>query len=264
MNHGTSGRGAMPRLGCLLLAVSLLAGCGAAPRAPIVDRQSPQRAKYAPVQRSPALRAAAAEIPSPPIHVVRRGDTLHAIAWRYRLDHRKLVAWNRLANPDLILVGQKIRLAPPPTASKQRKKSTDRTAAQPAKKREVREATAKPPAWGWPATGKATASKSVSGAKGIDIRGVRGQAIKSAAAGSVVYSGSGLRGYGELIIVKHNETYLSAYAHNEKRLVAEGERVTAGQKIATMGSTESRDVMLHFEIRRDGKTVDPFALLPKR
>jgi lipoprotein NlpD len=116
----------------------------------------------------------------------------------------------------------------------------------------------------WPASGKASPAVSVSGVKGLDIRGTRGQPVKAAAAGTVVYSGSGLRGYGELIIVKHDETFLSAYAHNESRLAHEGSRVSAGETIARMGDTDSRDVMLHFEIRRNGKAVDPLQYLPRR
>ena len=99
---------------------------------------------------------------------------------------------------------------------------------------------------------------------GIEIGGQEGQPVAAAASGTVVYSGSGLRGYGELIIVKHDETYLSAYAHNETRLVEEDQVVKGGQAIARMGDTEARDVMLHFEIRRNGKSTDPYQYLPKR
>ena len=104
----------------------------------------------------------------------------------------------------------------------------------------------------------------MTGNRGLEIRGQRGQEIKAAAAGAVVYSGSGLRGYGELIIIKHNDTFLSAYAHNESRLVEEGQRVKGGQLIARMGDSEAREVMLHFEIRRNGKSVDPLQYLPGR
>lgn len=118
--------------------------------------------------------------------------------------------------------------------------------------------------WMWPAQGKVSAADAGSVTKGIDIRGARGQAVKAAAGGTVVYSGSGLRGYGELIIIQHNDTFLSAYAHNEARLVQEGRHVDAGETIARMGNSDTTDVMLHFEIRRNGKAVDPLQYLPNR
>jgi lipoprotein NlpD len=117
--------------------------------------------------------------------------------------------------------------------------------------------------WRWPAKGKVVTSFSRSGGKGIDIAGKFGQVIVAASDGSVVYSGSGLIGYGQLIIVKHNKRYLSAYAHNNKILVKEGDTVKGGQRIAEMGRSGSNRAMLHFEIRRDGKPIDPMRYLPK-
>ena len=118
--------------------------------------------------------------------------------------------------------------------------------------------------WVWPASGKLVHSfNQGSNPKGVAIRGAAGQAVFATAAGKVVYSGSGLRGYGKLIIIKHNSTYLSVYAHNRELLVKEGERVSKGQKIAEMGSTSADGVALHFEIRRLGKPVDPLKLLPQ-
>jgi lipoprotein NlpD len=111
--------------------------------------------------------------------------------------------------------------------------------------------------WAWPAQGKVIASFNEATNKGIDIGGEMGQAIKAASAGKVIYSGSDLRGYGKLVIVKHNKTYLSVYAHNSKIVVKEGQNIVAGQKIAEMGNTDSNSVKLHFEIRRLGKSVDP-------
>ena len=118
--------------------------------------------------------------------------------------------------------------------------------------------------WQWPARGKVVKSKATSGKLGVNIVGELGQTVNAAAAGEVVYSGNGLVGYGNLIIVKHTDTYLSAYAHNHILLAKEGEQVAIGQAIAKMGSSGSKQVMLHFEIRRNGKTVDPLAYLPKR
>ena len=111
--------------------------------------------------------------------------------------------------------------------------------------------------WAWPTKGKVTASFNEASNKGLDIAGTTGQSVNAAAAGKVIYSGSDLRGYGKLVIIKHNSTYLSVYAHNNQILVKEGQQISAGQKIAEMGSTDSNSVKLHFEIRRLGKSVDP-------
>lgn len=119
-------------------------------------------------------------------------------------------------------------------------------------------------AWAWPTTAKLAAPFNESGSKGYDFSGKAGDPVMAAADGKVVYAGSGLRGYGELVIVKHNATYLSAYAHNRKILVKEGQAVTRGQKIAEMGNTDADSVKLHFEIRKQGKPVDPAQYLPKR
>jgi lipoprotein NlpD len=118
--------------------------------------------------------------------------------------------------------------------------------------------------WLWPTSGKVVAPYSESGNKGLDIAGKAGDSILAAGDGKVVYAGAGLRGYGELVIVKHNATFLSAYAHNRKILVKEGQMVSRGQKIAEMGNTDSDSVKLHFEIRKQGKPVDPLLYLPKR
>lgn len=119
-------------------------------------------------------------------------------------------------------------------------------------------------AWMWPTTSKVSAPYNESGNKGLDFAGKAGDPVLAASDGKVVYAGSGLRGFGELVIVKHNATYLSAYAHNRKILVKEGQQVTRGQKIAEMGNTDSDSVKLHFEIRKQGKPVDPAVYLPKR
>ena len=118
--------------------------------------------------------------------------------------------------------------------------------------------------WTWPAAGKTRRAVAASGSEGLEIVGARGQPVVAAAAGQVVYSGNGLRGYGQLIIIKHNDTFLSAYAHNDKLLVTEGTRVNAGQQIAQMGDSEASEVMLHFEIRKSGKAVGPLQFLPQR
>ena len=119
-------------------------------------------------------------------------------------------------------------------------------------------------AWQWPSSGKVISPYSDTGNKGIDFGGKSGDPVMAAADGKVVYVGTGIRGFGQLLIVKHNATFLSAYAHNRKILVAEGQQVTRGQKIAEMGNTDSDMVKLHFEIRKQGKPTDPLAFLPKR
>ena len=118
--------------------------------------------------------------------------------------------------------------------------------------------------WMWPASGRVVGTFSEGGAKGIDISGKAGEPVLAASGGKVVYSGTGLRGYGKLVIVKHNNTFLTAYAHNQSVLVKEGQNVTKGQKIAEMGNTDADQVKLHFEVRRQGKPVDPLKYLPPR
>ena len=208
-------------------------------------------------------------------HTVIRGDTLYSIAWRYSLDYRKVAAWNHISPPYTIYPGQKIHLQEAPVDTRgQAKKSLPETPAS----RQVPAAggvkTAAPPGspvapgrdiqWRWPTQGKLVKLSSPTLQKGLNITGTTGQAILAAAGGDVVYSGSGLLGYGKLIIIKHNEVYLSAYAHNEELLVREGMRVSSGQKIATMGKDSNQRPLLHFEIRREGKPVDPLKHLPEQ
>jgi lipoprotein NlpD len=250
-------------LACLLV---VLSGCPSHGRAPIVQKGAlPESRPSSDAERSRRMQPAQRS-PAPTSHRVTRGDTLHAIAWRYRLDYRDLIRWNKMRNPDLIMAGQTLRLTPP--SRQVAKPATAPTSPAPTRPKAAANVRVKKPStplqWQWPANGNIKLERSVSGSQGIEIRGALGQAVNAATGGVVVYSGSGLRGYGELIIIKHNETFLSAYAHNKARLVEEGQRVQAGQMIARMGDSEARDVMLHFEIRRNGKTVDPFQYLPKR
>ncbi len=197
----------------------------------------------------------------PEQHIVRKGETLSSIAWRYGKDPVDLARWNRLGDGSLIYPGQVIRLTPPSGAS-QRNASTQSGSrpslpsipAQP------------PPAWAWPTRGRIAVEfggKPGSGT-GVLIEGRTGQAVLAAAPGRVVYAGGGLIGYGELIILKHNDTYLSAYGHNAKLLVKEGQSVRKGQQIATMGEGPERKPRLHFEIRRNGEPVNPRRYLPAK
>jgi len=196
-------------------------------------------------------------------HVVRSGETLYAIAWRYDKDPKDLARWNKLGSGSLIHPGQVILLSGPNAPSGPQ--STPR-ATSPASADLPPIPTEAPPAWQWPASGKIVVEfgKRPGSGTGVLIGGNEGESIRAAAGGRVVYSGSGLIGYGELIIVKHNDTYLSAYGHNESLLVKEGQNIKKGQRIATMGEGPGQEPRLHFEIRRNGKPVDPRQYLPAR
>jgi lipoprotein NlpD len=193
-------------------------------------------------------------------HVVRTGETLYTIAWRYDRNHRDLARWNGLGDGSLIHPGQVIRLTPPAgSASAGTPASRNKRPLPPIPDDP-------PPKWVWPTRGSVAVNfggRPGSGT-GVLIGGKAGQAVNAAAGGSVVYSGGGLSAYGQLIIVKHNDTYLSAYGHNSSLLVKEGERVRQGQRIATMGEGPGREPRLHFEIRRNGKPVNPRQYLPAR
>ncbi len=203
---------------------------------------------------------------TPQTHIVRRGETLFAIAWRYGKDPVDLAHWNRLGDGSLIYPGQVIRLTPGASGSGTAARTN--TPAPVAKSpRPLPELPTQPsPDWVWPTDGKIGVEF---GAKpgtgtGVLIDGAPGQPVNAAAAGQVVYAGDGLIGYGKLIIVKHNETYLSAYGYSASLLVAEGDEIRQGQKIATMGEGPERKPRLHFEIRRNGQPVDPRQFLPRR
>jgi len=326
----------------------VLAACATKQPVPVEDRPavpaSPSAASPAPPAAAPATSDADARAQT---YTVKRGDTLAQIALDNGLDYREVAAWNNLENPNLIRVGQVLRLtapggagtataaastAPlrPPSTAEARPaapaaatppvgataaarndamlKSSPKALREPYSEHALRDvalasnaappATAAPAAggeqlamatppgprvepkteapkagaeageedridWAWPAKGKVVGGFSESAnLKGIDISGTAGQPVFASAPGRVVYAGNGLRGYGKLVIIKHNKTYLSAYAHNRDLLVKEGDQVAKGQKIAEMGNTDSDQVKLHFEIRRLGKPMDPARYLP--
>jgi len=194
-------------------------------------------------------------------HIVRSGETLTSIAFRYGKDTRDLARWNRLGDGSMIYPGQAIRLTAP--AGGTAASAAARPA--PAPKRTVPPPPSDPPPkWSWPTSGRIVAEfdgKPGSGT-GILIGGRTGQPVRAAASGRVVYSGGGLIGYGQLIILKHNDTYLSAYGHNASLLVKEGDNIKKGQRIATMGEGPGQKPRLHFEIRRNGKPVNPRQFMP--
>ena len=256
-------RPALSRLFISALILCTLASCSSGYRAPVENRHTKSRSA------------------PPSVYSVQGGDTLYSITWRYGLDYRTVASANGISSPYTIYPGQKLYLkkkAPAASSSTAAKPSSTKAvnSGTTVKKAVVKTSTkstssssksaskpgAKVSTWRWPTAGKVTRGYSSTVHKGIDIAGKRGDAIMAVAAGRVVYAGAGIVGYGELLIVKHNDIYLSAYGHNYRLLVKEGEQVKAGQKIAEKGSSGTDTVKLHFEIRKEGKPVDPQKLLP--
>lgn len=245
----------------ILIALFLVSACSSQP-AQVVNREQPPSRK---IQH----------------HRVSPGETLYSIAWRYDVDHRQLARHNGISPPFTIYPGQVLQLdvgnspvetATPPPAIARQSKPPERE--EPRSKNQTKSAPAQStpslitgaPQWRWPVKGRVLSAFGASTGlnQGIDIDGNLGDSVVAAAAGQVVYAGNGLRGYGNLVIIKHNDTFLSAYAHNRRLTVSEGDSVKAGEVIAEMGATGADSVRLHFEIRRDGKPVDPIGYLPKR
>ncbi|MDH5435928.1 MAG: peptidoglycan DD-metalloendopeptidase family protein [Gammaproteobacteria bacterium] len=209
-------------------------------------------------------------------YTVEQGDTLYSIAWIHGHDYKTIAKWNAIGSPYRLYVGQKLRVKQPPQKiTKAEKPVTQPDKNQVKKANKPRKTAAKQNkkantsaklVWHWPVKGKIIQAYSSRqpGKKGIVFGGKSGQSVYAATKGKVVYSGSGLVGYGKLIIIKHNEKFLSAYGHNKTLLVNEGDRVKAGQRIAEMGQSSADRVMLHFEIRRDGRPVNPLLYLPKQ
>ena len=192
----------------------------------------------------------------PRIHVVQAGETLQIIAWRYGMDARSLAQWNLIDNPDLIFVNQQLNLTPN-DGSRMVSVRRDSQESEPT----FDQPTLPSPDWLWPIKGpllSAYGSDSGTG-RGIGIGGELGYDIRAAATGQVVYAGDGLVAYGQLLIIQHNPTYLSAYGHNDRLVVSEGDVVEKGQVIEGPG----RQPQLHFEIRRNGASVDPMSYLPR-
>ena len=294
------------------MASLLLAACSSTyNRAPVEDR-SPVANKAPVVTAAPATvpaSAPAATDTNKPLpgaenagkvgyYAIKPGDTLIRIGLENGQNWKDLVKWNNLENPNIIEVGQVLRVIAPGldgNAAATRPVTTARVETRPLDAKgaatpasgsassaptpiaNVAAAPSPAPApspaardadddvnWAWPATGAVTAPFDEGKAKGLSIGGKAGDPVLAAADGRVVYAGSGLRGYGNLIILKHNNTYLTAYAHNQTLLVKEDQAVRRGQKIAEMGSSDADSVKLHFEIRKQGKPVDPARLLPPR
>jgi lipoprotein NlpD len=299
----------------LAVLLMLTSGCSSTThQAPVTDR-------------TPAGKKSVGTDWRPQTYSVKKGDTLYGIALEYGFDYKELAEWNGITTPDIIRIGQQLRLTPAQTdavavtplksvapvveslpgapSQSAHNQSTSLLKTQPkaVKIPYSAEAEVSPPVvalkpemaapktptlaeakpaipedkkvapsasvddedleWAWPTKGKVIATfNEASNLKGVDISGKMGQPVFASAPGKVVYSGSGLRGYGKLVIIKHNKTYLSAYAHNSQILVKEGQSVLKGQRIAEMGDSDADQVKLHFEIRRLGKPADPLKHLP--
>ncbi|MCZ8292147.1 MAG: peptidoglycan DD-metalloendopeptidase family protein [Hylemonella sp.] len=278
-------------LGLLVAGTLLLVACGTSPtsRAPVEERRTA-------VSR-PAMDPNTVAVKQPPgfenagkvgYYTVKPGETLIRIGLETGQNWKDIAAWNNLAQPNQIEVGQVLRVTPPTTtvaaaesngvvtrpissssiaSSQVQPGQASSAAAKPG----VAAAAAEPAAatesglsWIWPVPGPVLAGFDELKNKGLDLGGAAGEPVLAAAEGRVVYVGAGLRGYGNLIILKHNNTYLTAYAHNKTLLVKEDQAVRKGQKIAEMGNSDADRVKLHFEVRRQGKPVDPLKYLPPR
>jgi lipoprotein NlpD len=197
-------------------------------------------------------------------YTVRKGDTLYSIAWRHGVDYRELAKWNGIGRDYTIYPGQVLRLTSRSSVSTATQRAGTQSARPPARQQQPAPARLPPMNWTWPVRGgNATLTTRPNGGQGLTIAGKLGQEIHAAAHGRVVYTGSGLLGYGQLVIVQHNDTYLSAYGHTQTVRVREQDSVQAGQVIATMGAGPNGAPMLYFEIRVNGKPTDPTPLLPK-
>jgi lipoprotein NlpD len=265
-----------------LLSSLLLAGCGL-----LSWSDNPQPRRTVSSHRSVSPRP-----PPGGDYVVQRGDTVYSIAFRSQLDYHDIANWNGIGRDYAIHPGQRLRLSPPPGGSwalpspatspvaSAPPPATSSGAARPVYSPPPSSTVAvvppvlEPPSptpdievsrWWWPTRGAIVQRFDPdNGQKGVDIGGDLGQVVVASAPGKVVYSGSALKGYGELVIIKHNEEYLSAYGYNRRRLVEEGQVVTAGQPIAELGLGPEQKPTLHFEIRDKGRPIDPRPLLASR
>jgi lipoprotein NlpD len=302
-----------PRFALLALSIVLGACSTETRQAPVIDRPTTAARNPRPHPVTPPAPSAEDKADARGTYTVRKGDTLLRIAFDLGQNYRDIVAWNNLADPDDIKVGQVLRVAPPergsastgiagtnpitmPGADKPApppKKTAPRGDKKPYTEGNLAEAqkedspAANPKAaerpsgalaagstvtanddeklsWMWPSNGRILATFDEGKSKGIDIAGKLGQQVMAAGPGKVMYAGSGIRGYGNLVIVKHSNSLLSAYAHNRAILVKEGDSVAKGQAIAEMGDSDADTVKLHFEIRQQGKPVDPSKFLPSR
>ncbi len=303
----------MARIAILLVAAAagLQAACASRAPAPVTERSGASGKPSAQTSTPSATLARQGEF-----HIVKRGETLYSIALEHGQSYRDVAAWNNIDNPNVIRVGQQLRIAPPegvavvkpiagpapvethaltlagaggsqpgndsrkhePKGGKQPYTEQAMAAAQKQEEFHAQPVVVQPKAetrpaepnagnegnWAWPSSGKVIAAYVEGSSKGIDIEGTVGDQVLAAEAGKVTYAGSGIRGYGNLLIVQHANNLSSVYAHNSRLLVKEGQAVTRGQKIAELGNSDTEQAKLHFEIRRQGKPLDPLKYLPPR
>ncbi|WP_337878485.1 peptidoglycan DD-metalloendopeptidase family protein [Caldimonas sp.] len=299
MNFRLAGRSWRVWSTCVAAAVLLSACASPLHRAPVEERNLTGSVGAAPSRNGQATPAAPAAHPhagQPGYYTVKPGDTLIRVGLETGQSWRDIMQWNQLENPNVLEVGQVLRVVPPTadaTVASTKPVGVARVESRPLEARATAAASAPPSAtpapaassppqpaaapvasgqarevddilWTWPAAGSVIAGFDETRNKGLGIAGKPGDPVFAAADGKVVYAGSGLRGYGNLVIVKHSNSYLTAYAHNQALLVKEDQTVRRGQKIAEMGSTDADRVKLHFEIRKEGKPVDPARYLPPR
>ena len=257
---------------CYGVLVLLLASCGASQYAPVQELGYSLTAQSGSASRVRSIPAS---------YQVRSGDTLFAIAWRFGWDYKKLAKVNAITSPYTIYVGQNLVFNEINTNLNKKNKKVSLLVSKPKttpkntvkkvskiktnylnNKQKMANGSVK---WQWPLTGPVVQKFASKGAisHGIEVSSRLGKSVKAASSGIIVYAGSGIQGYGNLVVVKHNETFLSAYAYNSRILVTEGAQVNAGQVIAEVGKGPQLDPRLHFEIRKNGKPVNPLQYLPK-
>jgi len=267
------------------LIVVLVTGCASPHSVPVQDRSRSKIVRQAP------------SVSSSSVYVVRKGDTLYSIAFRHGLSYRTVARLNNIRGDYQIYPGQRLVLKPGAqkivreSSARANISSANSSTVSKTDKKSVKKRTVPPKTvekhtnssvsantsnkttsragrirWQWPSKGRLIASFKTKGQvnKGVNLAGRKGDPVFAAASGTVVYAGNGLLGYGNLIIIDHNQNFLSAYAHNSRVLVKESDKVTVGDKIAEMGRSGAERVMLHFEIRRDGVPVNPLRYLPKK
>jgi lipoprotein NlpD len=272
----------------LLISIISLSGCMTAGRgtpAPFEDHASvkPLPAKKSIPESNRTAKTANSSVEpttKPGYYTVKPGDTLIKIGLDQGQNWRDIIRWNSIENPNLIEVGQILRVVPPTSEANsdqvvikpvnspgQVSTAAENSASNPTSQTNTSptvQSTEDGLTFIWPSNGSLQSVFDESKNKGIDIAGKLGDEVVAAADGRVVYAGSGLRGYGNLIILKHSGNYLTAYAHNQTLLVREDQSIKKGQKIAEMGNSDSEQIKLHFEIRKQGKPVDPLKFLPQR
>jgi lipoprotein NlpD len=275
---------------CMICSLTACMSAGRSMPAPVEDRANAKTgspAKTSDKSASASKASASALTPEPghrsDTYTVKQGDTLIKIGLDHGHNWRDIMRWNAIDNPNVIEVGQVLRVAPPAadsgkeevvvkpvaapstvTGSVADAKTPPTTASNPPPAAAAADSADESLPFSWPAQGNVLSGFDEAKNKGIDITGKAGDPVLASADGRVVYAGAGLRGYGNLVILKHNNTYLTAYAHNQSILVKEDQMIKRGQKIAEMGNSDSEQVKLHFEIRKSGKPVDPIKLLAPR